>query len=51
MIMGDSQLGEEISRDEAKLITAFMYTLTGERPEITLPVLPTRAENTPKPKP
>ena len=51
MIMGDSQLGEEISGDEAKLIAAFLHTLTGERPEIELPVLPPRSEKTPKPKP
>jgi cytochrome c peroxidase len=51
MIMGDSQLGEQISKAEAKMISGFLQTLTGERPEIDLPLLPTRAEDTPKPKP
>ena len=50
MIMGDSQLGEEITKDEAKLIAEFLHTLTGERPEIELPILPTRTVDTPKPK-
>jgi cytochrome c peroxidase len=50
MIMGDSQLGEEITKDEAKLITEFLHTLTGERPQIELPILPARTEETPKPK-
>ena len=50
MIMGDSQLGEEITKDEAKLIAEFLHTLAGKRPEIELPILPTRTLDTPKPK-
>ena len=50
IIMGDSQLGQQITQDEAKLITEFLQTLTGERPVIELPVLPPRTETTPKPK-
>ena len=50
MVMGDSQLGEAINKDEAKLIAEFLHTLAGKRPEIELPILPTRTENTPKPK-
>jgi len=50
MIMGDSQLGEEITDKEATLITDFLETLTGERPNIELPILPTRTDKTPKPK-
>jgi cytochrome c peroxidase len=50
MIMGDSQLGEEMKGKEAALITEFLKTLTGERPKIQLPILPTRTDKTPKPK-
>jgi cytochrome c peroxidase len=50
MIMGDSQLGEEIKGKEAALITEFLKTLTGKRPKIQLPILPTRTDKTPKPK-
>jgi cytochrome c peroxidase len=50
MIMGDSQLGEEITEKEAALITEFLKTLTGKRPKIQLPILPTRTDKTPKPK-
>jgi cytochrome c peroxidase len=49
MIMGDSQLGAEITDKEAALITEFFDTLTGERPHIDLPFLPTRTDETPKP--
>ena len=31
MIMGDSQLGEEITDQEAALITEFLKTLTGDK--------------------
>ena len=50
MIMGNSQLGEEISNNEALLITTFLHTLSGERPKIALPILPTREKDTPKPQ-
>lgn len=49
-IMGDSQLGKEITDEEAGLITGFLKTLTGERPKIELPILPTRTNETPEPK-
>jgi cytochrome c peroxidase len=50
-IMGNSQLGLAISDDEAQLITEFLGTLTGKRPVIDLPLLPTREDGTPKPQP
>jgi len=49
-IMGDSQLGEIISDEEASLITDFLKALTGKRPELDLPLLPARTDETPKPK-
>ncbi len=48
-IMAESQLGEELSEDEADKIVAFLGSLTGEMPEVTLPVLPTETMATPRP--
>ncbi len=48
-IMGDSQIGEAISDKEAELIVKFLKTLTGEQPEVTLPILPPSTDKTPKP--
>lgn len=50
MIMGDSQLGEELTEQEASLITDFLKTLTGKRPEMELPMLPIRRDETPRPE-
>lgn len=48
-IMGTAQLGTELSPDEVKAITAFLHSLTGERPRIELPILPARTDDTPRP--
>ena len=48
-IMGNSQIGKEISDQEAELIVDFLKTLTGVNPKITLPVLPPSTDKTPKP--
>lgn len=49
-IMAESQLGEELSDEDASSIVAFLDSLTGEMPEITLPVLPAETADTPRPK-
>ncbi|PJE32214.1 Cytochrome c551 peroxidase precursor [Pseudooceanicola marinus] len=49
-IMAESQLGEELSDEDATSIVAFLDSLTGEMPEITLPVLPAETADTPRPK-
>lgn len=49
-IMGDSQLGRELKDNEAEAITAFLHSLTGEQPKITLPILPQSSATTPKPE-
>lgn len=49
-IMGTSQLGEELSEDEVKSITAFLKTLTGEQPKVAYPILPVETKTTPKPE-
>lgn len=48
-IMGDSQLGRELTKEEASAISAFLRSLTGEQPRITLPILPPSSPSTPKP--
>src|SRR5690554_4434415 len=48
-IMGDAQLGRELKPQEVDAITAFLHGLTGEQPQITLPVLPASGPQTPKP--
>ncbi|MDE4133709.1 cytochrome-c peroxidase [Phaeobacter sp. QD34_3] len=48
-IMGESQLGEELSDAEADKIVAFLGSLTGDLPEITYPVLPAETASTPRP--
>lgn len=49
LIMGTSQLGEEINEDDAVAITAFLESLTGTVPEIVYPILPPETASTPKP--
>lgn len=48
-IMAESQLGEELADDEANLIVAFLNSLTGAVPAVTLPVLPPETSTTPRP--
>lgn len=48
-VMGTLQYGIKLTDDEIKKIAAFLRTLTGERPKITMPLLPPSTEKTPKP--
>ncbi|MHC0053281.1 cytochrome-c peroxidase [Actibacterium sp. D379-3] len=48
-IMAESQLGEELADEEADQLVAFLGTLTGTVPEVTVPVLPTETATTPRP--
>lgn len=50
-IMGRLQLGRKYSEEEIDQIVAFLKTLTGEQPQITLPVLPPSSDATPRPTP
>ena len=50
-IMGKVQLNREFNEREIDSIVAFLKTLTGKQPEITLPILPPSNKNTPKPVP
>lgn len=48
-IMAESQLGEELKGDEADNLVAFLGSLTGTLPAVTLPVLPAETAGTPRP--
>lgn len=48
-IMGESQLGEDLTDEEADKMVAFLEALTGTMPEVTYPVLPAETAATPRP--
>lgn len=48
-IMAESQLGEELKPEETEAIVAFLDSLTGTLPAITLPSLPPETAATPRP--
>jgi cytochrome c peroxidase len=48
-IMAESQLGDELSDEEADQIVAFLGSLTGTMPEVTVPILPPETATTPRP--
>ncbi len=50
-IMGRLQLGREFSDEEVQKIVAFYGTLTGEQPQMMMPILPPSTKDTPLPKP
>ncbi|GIU36820.1 cytochrome-c peroxidase [Shewanella schlegeliana] len=49
--MADIQLGQKLSDNEVKEMVAFLNSLTGEQPQIVLPILPPSNKNTPRPVP
>ncbi len=48
-IMGQTQLGIELTDGEIAKIVAFLGSLTGEKPVVTYPILPASTSTTPKP--
>jgi len=50
-VMGRLQLGRTFTPQENADIVAFLHTLTGDQPRLTMPILPPSRDNTPKPKP
>lgn len=48
-IMAQSQLGEDVTDAEAEQIVAFLESLTGDVPAVTLPILPAETADTPRP--
>lgn len=49
--MGKVQLDRDFNKKEIDSIVAFLKTLTGEQPDIKLPVMPPSNNNTPRPIP
>lgn len=50
-VMGSSQLGANLTPAEIDKITAFLESLTGEQPKVTVPSLPPSGAGTPRPAP
>lgn len=50
-VMGSSQLSATLSADEVDKITAFLGSLTGEPPKVTVPALPPSGAATSRPAP
>lgn len=50
-VMGRLQLGRKFTAEENADIVAFLHTLTGDQPRLTLPILPPSNDKTPKPRP
>lgn len=50
-IMARLQLGRTLTESEIDSIVAFLKTLTGEQPQLTLPILPPSTPATPRPQP
>ena len=48
-IMAESQLGEELKPEETTQLVAFLESLTGAQPAVTLPLLPAETSGTPRP--
>ncbi len=49
-IMGKLQLDLDLNKQEISSIVAFLKTLTGEQPDIELPILPASTNKTPRPQ-
>jgi cytochrome c peroxidase len=50
-LMGRLQLGREFTKDENAKIVSFLKTLTGQQPQLQLPILPPSTDKTPAPRP
>jgi cytochrome c peroxidase len=48
--MGETQLGVTLTDQETNSIIAFLNSLTGKKPEVHYPLLPTSTAKTPKPQ-
>jgi cytochrome c peroxidase len=49
-VMGDSQFGRTLKDEETRAIAAFLRSLTGDQPQLGLPILPPSTAQTPKPE-
>ena len=48
-VMAESQLGAQLAPEETVQLVAFLNSLTGTLPPVTLPVLPAETADTPRP--
>ena len=49
--MGRIQLGKNFTQEENAKIVAFLKTLTGDQPQLLMPILPPSSDKTPRPTP
>ncbi|MCH1926281.1 cytochrome-c peroxidase [Shewanella sp. C32] len=49
--MSDVQTGQQLTAEETTQMVAFLRSLTGDQPQVVLPVLPPSNEVTPRPQP
>lgn len=49
-IMGSTQLGISLSKEDVRDIVSFLHATTGKQPMVEYPVLPAPTDSTPKPK-
>ena len=49
--MGRIQLGKNFTKEENAKIVAFLKTLTGDQPQLAMPILPPSSDATPRPVP
>jgi len=49
-IMGETELGKELSDKEVQSIVSFLNALTGEKPKVEYPILPDANDKVLKPK-
>ena len=47
--MSSAQLGTELTPEQSDDIVAFLHALTGDQPQVELPLLPPRSATTPLP--
>lgn len=50
-VMARLQLGRQLNDEEINNVVAFLKTLTGDQPQLTLPILPPSTNDTPRPQP
>ncbi len=50
-VMGESQLGTQLTSADVDKISAFLESLTGEQPKVAYPILPPSTASTPRPQP
>ena len=50
-VMGQSQLGQQLSEADIEKVTDFLKSLTGRQPDVALPILPPSVATTPRPQP